>query len=788
SEPGSGRVNTDMGDEAYPYPVLVRGAWGSQGCTKAVKNKLLCYFQSQKKSGGGECQVTDSRPEEVLVHFAGHEVRQRVLANKFHTLDMPEKRKVILDVQLIEAEEHHKTRDPLESYTDPLSADEPQEPDTAASGEQMAEESDSILVLDSGAAIDEDVLEMYFENTKRSGGGPIKHICRDRKGTLITFENVEDARKVLSRHHTIQNILLQVQPCQGPSVIKEQPPTPAPPSSSTSSSVVLENVPDSMNLEMLTMLVENTGGLDEKDFKLEMISERDMAVVTLRANEGVMDFIQKCTQSARVKSHKITVRLLECTKSIKVEDLPPDVCTEFLSIYFESSKHGGGRVADVQSVPEENSAIVTFFDQKVITTVLAEPHMMKEKAVSVYPYYLTLDSALYGKNRPVMKLPELLRLPINPYIWQYLQKDKKSLEDINREMSESYCQLTWPHSGTPRKEVILAPLASLSKQRKILAKLAKTWNEDVPKKFSNIMEKFKAIEHSVNPEMWAVMKEKVTSAVGVEVFIISDVSSNKIGLAGIVENVVQMDMQFIEILKQTIKEVERKTQSICESLHLSQAEYSILVSDKLGEGVHKTFPEMKLAYEASASSIHFSGLPLEVFAAKSKILEWERTLQQKTINVNPHVLHFIQQVDNEDLSYILLTDKNISAICTTEGKMVLLKGSSQNAIEKAEKQIKESIIYKWVDLEDCSVIKMKEWHTLISNLLDTFNSERQAVLIEVEENRVVIVGYSVAVTEVYYQVSNFIDENTQMEKSIPLGYEVVAQFLQEEKKQMLLEI
>ncbi|KAJ1175752.1 hypothetical protein NDU88_001039 [Pleurodeles waltl] len=62
-----------MGDEAYPYPVLVRGAWGSQGCTKAVKNKLLCYFQSQKKSGGGECQVTDSRPGDVLVHFAGHE-------------------------------------------------------------------------------------------------------------------------------------------------------------------------------------------------------------------------------------------------------------------------------------------------------------------------------------------------------------------------------------------------------------------------------------------------------------------------------------------------------------------------------------------------------------------------------------------------------------------------------------------------------------------------------------------------------------------------------------------
>lgn len=719
------------------------------------------------------------------MHFAEHEVRQRVLANKVHTLDMPEKRKLILDVQLLETEEHHRTTDLPEGDTEPMSIDEPQEPDSATSGEQITEESDSILVIDSGAAIGEDVLEMYFENTKRSGGGPIKQLRRDRKGIQITFENIEDAKNVMSRCHTVQNILLQVQPCLGPSVVKEQPPTPAPPSSS--SSVVLENVPETMTREMLTMLVENTSGLDEKDFKLEQIPGRKAAVVTLQSSESAMVFMQMCTQSARVKSHSITVRLLECTKSIKVEDLPPNVCTEFLSIYFESSKHGGGRVADVQSIPEEDSAIVTFFDQKVITTVLAEPHMMKEKAVSVYPYYLTLDSALYGKERPVMKLPELIRLPISPYMWQYLQKDEKSLQDIKNELSASYCKLTWPDSETPCKEVILAPDTSLSKQRKILFKVAKTWDEEVPKKFSNIMEKFKVIEHTVDPEMWEVMKEKVTSAVGVEV-IIPDVSNNKVGLAGILENVVQVNLRFKEILQQTTKETERKAQSICERLCVSPSEYAILCCDKLEEDIHKTFPDMKLAYEVSTSSLNLFGLPLEVFAAKSKILEWERTLKQKALNVNPHVLRFIQQVDNEELSYILLTDKKINAICKTESTMVLLKGNSQKAIEEAEKQINESIIYKWVALEDSPVIKMKEWHTLRSSLLDTFNSERPAVLIEIEENRVVIIGYSVAVTEVYHQVSNFIDENTQIEKSIPLRYEVVAQFLREEKKQMLLEI
>lgn len=60
------------GEATCPFPLLVEGAWGGSGLPKNLKKKLLCYFQSGKKSGGGECEIQE-RPGQVLVCFAQEE-------------------------------------------------------------------------------------------------------------------------------------------------------------------------------------------------------------------------------------------------------------------------------------------------------------------------------------------------------------------------------------------------------------------------------------------------------------------------------------------------------------------------------------------------------------------------------------------------------------------------------------------------------------------------------------------------------------------------------------------
>ncbi|NXF24826.1 PAR14 polymerase, partial [Rhodinocichla rosea] len=135
-------------------------------------------------------------------------------------------------------------------------------------------------------------------------------------------------------------------------------------SAEASPSVVFENT-ERCNPKCLRMLLENISGLTEDgDFTVELIPEINVAVATFIKNIDTKEFVEKCSQHKRIREFHMTARLLESTQSIKAENLPESISSDYLTVYFESTRNGGGPVADVQLFPEENSAIITFCDHK----------------------------------------------------------------------------------------------------------------------------------------------------------------------------------------------------------------------------------------------------------------------------------------------------------------------------------------------------------------------------------------------------------------------------------------
>ncbi|NXQ99803.1 PAR14 polymerase, partial [Sagittarius serpentarius] len=131
-----------------------------------------------------------------------------------------------------------------------------------------------------------------------------------------------------------------------------------------SPSVVFENV-QHCSPKCLRMLLENISGLAvDDDFTVETIPETNAAVATFIKSIDTEEFVKKCSQNKRVKEFKMTARVLELTQSIKVENIPAGISTDYITVYFESVRNGGGPVSDVQLFPEENSAIITFCDHK----------------------------------------------------------------------------------------------------------------------------------------------------------------------------------------------------------------------------------------------------------------------------------------------------------------------------------------------------------------------------------------------------------------------------------------
>ncbi|NXP49793.1 PAR14 polymerase, partial [Heliornis fulica] len=135
-------------------------------------------------------------------------------------------------------------------------------------------------------------------------------------------------------------------------------------STETSPSVVFENI-KRCSPKCLRILLENISGLMvDDDFTVEVIPEINVAVVTFIKSIDTEEFVKKSSQNKRVKEFEMTVRLLELTQTIKAENVPPNISADYLMVYFESARNGGGTVSDIQLFPEESSAIITFCSHK----------------------------------------------------------------------------------------------------------------------------------------------------------------------------------------------------------------------------------------------------------------------------------------------------------------------------------------------------------------------------------------------------------------------------------------
>ncbi|XP_073672142.1 protein mono-ADP-ribosyltransferase PARP14-like [Paramisgurnus dabryanus] len=72
--------------EEYPYPIVVEGNWKPENA-KSLKNKLQIYFQSKKKSHGGDCVVQiNENSSTATVGFKSSEIRDDVLSKTDHVI------------------------------------------------------------------------------------------------------------------------------------------------------------------------------------------------------------------------------------------------------------------------------------------------------------------------------------------------------------------------------------------------------------------------------------------------------------------------------------------------------------------------------------------------------------------------------------------------------------------------------------------------------------------------------------------------------------------------------
>ncbi|XP_064370733.1 protein mono-ADP-ribosyltransferase PARP14 isoform X2 [Dromaius novaehollandiae] len=725
------------GQQPGAFPLLVRGDWGAAEPPGALRKKLLCYFQSQKRSGGGECELRAApAPGHLLVCFARRDVRQRVLDRETHELDWGPRGKLVLLVTEV-----------------PAGGDPAQEAGAASAARGTV-----------------------YEHQVSSP------TCKNKEASVCTEQEKMDAQGVLQRkHHSVKKIGLLVKPWQV-ETIRELCQMENSQESVPSALVVLENVQETIGDYMLIILVENISGLSEEDndFSVEMIPEKNAAVITFTGSTATGEFVKKFNENHRAKQQGITARCLEVTKSVRAENIPPNTSSDYITIYFENKKNGSAQVVDVQQLPDEDAAIITFTDHKDVISILAKQHSLNSIPISVYPYCISLGTALYGKEGPQIKKPDPITVPLDPYIWQFLQRNNRLIEAINCDMAKCNCELTWPEPSCADPKVTLHLAAALSKQKRLMAQLIKTWKESVSTAFSCSVSKFKTAKYQVSAQVWEAVRNSIIED---EVLIIPYLSKELLVLVGDKEDLKNVEQELKLLIENAIRKIEREKQKTEEMVVVCPGEYAILQSTGLEEKIRKECPTLQMTYDRLQKIISLSGVSEEVYKVKGEILDNMHKMAKKLVNVQPCIFQFLEHVDNETLSQSLFMSRQISAFYKLETEAIILKGSTPEMLLKAEEEIKKELNYRSIDLEDESVLQKGEWR-----LLTTQNCANAAVTVTQVGSQVIVAGCSEAVEKAYEELYDFIDQNTQVQKVIRGKPMAVIMFFEKEKANVWAEL
>ncbi|XP_062272829.1 protein mono-ADP-ribosyltransferase PARP14-like isoform X1 [Scomber scombrus] len=650
-------------------------------------------------------------------------------------------------------------------------------------------------------------LQLYFGSKKKSNGGDcVVQLEEAAPRAAVYFRSEEVRERVLARdNHQItlenQTVKLRLKPASTPTNSDDvsdsaadsktqksevEPGNGASAESKEESeesvqsvSVVLDNVSDKMPKDLLLMLVENISGLDDSSHSLEIIWETNQAVVTFSSPADVEKFLIVSQSSRKLEKHELTARPLEAAKSVRVEDLPPNMVKDMLELYFEKN----WRLPDcITMIPDEQAAIVTFSDSKVVERICIKvDYVMRSIPVKIYPYYESLSTALYGEERPTWKMPEPFTECVHHAVWKFLLM-KKLLKTINSQMHPYFCSV-----DLDNHKVKLSPLPSLLRQKDVTARDVDNWMSTAQNAFCQQMSQYTAFECPASTAAWKAAEKEIRSVVREDAYVVLDASKGILTFAGQADRIKHIRAPVENIILKAMSQIERHTNGVSEEMKLSPAMFYILKQDGLQKAALDISPDMSLSYNDNTQKLTISGLPAEVFQTKSWILERNMQMRKKHLDVHPSLLDFLKNVDPMDMSQDLFTSQGISAIYSVESKGLFLLGSSDHALNDAQKKIEMALSSHTLDVEDQEVLKLPNWVSLNQKLLDTYNSSRKrTVAVQYHPERrdkVMVAGFLNPVKEISRSLKEFIVNYSHVQETFRVESCAVVQYMDKKKTQ-----
>ncbi|XP_067113942.1 protein mono-ADP-ribosyltransferase PARP14-like [Osmerus mordax] len=516
------------------------------------------------------------------------------------------------------------------------------------------------------------------------------------------------------------------------------------------------------------MLVRNVLN-SEADFSLEMLG--DITVVTFQSEKETSHILSKATNNRMFKQKNLTVKPLENTAKIKVENIPQNYDEDYLTLYFEKE----GVVEDVILNKEEQSAIMTFQDPKDVQRVLKKT--LKDPMKS-FPYYESLGTALYGKDRPTLKLPPAFNETIDQVIWKYLCDTQEAADSIHHNLAQHFCKV-----DLQQPTVKLSPLPELLKLDGIQAKDIRQWKDTVKTAFIQVLAKYTSLELQVQITEWEESEAEMRKAIlGKDVVLVPDKATGVVTVVGLKDDVNKLKQPLNEILDQIASSLERESTSVSEVFPLPSSTYQLLLKDVIEDNILKEFPKLKMTHTSDSQSMLLHGLQDEVWGAFKTLTSRTLSVKKRQISLDDHVFQFLQEEGQDKITDYLQTSQGMNAALDIDGNRVELQALSDITLTEAAEQINTCFDSQYMDVQDFNILKTPEWQDFVTQLESSKNNPSKQILIKTCGQQVVVCGYADTVNLVQKDIEEYLRQNGPIVETLKVKSETVITFIEEHCK------
>lgn len=247
--------------------------------------------------------------------------------------------------------------------------------------------------------VPDQLLLLYFENRRRSGGGPVLSWRRLGCGGILTFQELADAERVLAQ---MEHELLGAQ-------LSLRPAPPRAPARLLLQGLPLDTVP--LRVEQHIQALFCAVGHPVQPCRALASPRPDRALVQLPRplSEAEIAVLEQEAQHLDLDGASVSLTPVPQARAVRVVGDTPPEDQLLLQLYLENERHsGGGPLEGLRRLPGPLGTVISFQQWQVAERVLQRDHWLQGSKLDLVPHYDVLEPEQLAEDTSAGGRPSVL--------------------------------------------------------------------------------------------------------------------------------------------------------------------------------------------------------------------------------------------------------------------------------------------------------------------------------------------------------------------------------------------